>query len=105
MELIWTKLYFLETVKKNYSLTPLGAQRSFMGNDEDQAQEKSVKPLTLQAVDSIHRLINRLEDKLAPVIRPIPESDKKSAPEGSALMQELTSAETRLKSLLLRIHI
>lgn len=76
-----------------------------MTDEENMNKTEAVKPLTLAAVDSIHRLINRLEDKLAPVIRPIPESDKKLAMEGSTLMQELTSAETKLKSLLSRIHI
>lgn len=77
--------------------------------EDDQTENMNktdlIKPQTLLSIDSIHRLINRLEDKLAPVLTSVPESEKKLVNDGSTLMLELTGAENRLKSLLSRIHI
>ena len=62
---------------------------------------------SLKAVGVVHNLINQLEDKLLPVLRPSIGAKETATPEPvqSELMQELAYLQSRLNALLERLHV
>ena len=74
---------------------------------EGQAKATAESPKSLQATKVLHSLLNQLEDKLNPVLRPsMPQADAKNPePVKSELMQELGYLQNRLNSLLERLHV
>jgi hypothetical protein len=79
-------------------------------NEEDQyptAKAEVVQPQSLKATKVLHNLVNQLEDKLNPVLRPNSSAKDGATPEPvkSELMSELGYLQNRLNSLLERLHI
>lgn len=82
-----------------------------MQPDEDRYEGAKVaevsQPQSLKATKVLHNLINQLEDKLIPVLRPTNTAKETATPEPvkSELMQELGYLQNRLNSLLERLHV
>jgi hypothetical protein len=80
-----------------------------MGSEYETAKVAEVsQPQSLKATTVLHNLINQLEDKLLPVLRPSNNSAKDAAspePVKSEIMQELGYLQNRINSLIERIHV
>ena len=72
-------------------------------------EELSAKaqPHSLAKLEMLHGLINRLEDKLSPVLRPLSAAKEAAVPSEikSEVMQELGYLENHLNSLIERLHV
>lgn len=81
-----------------------------MQPDEDRyegAKTAVEAPKSLQAIKILHGLINQLEERLKPVLRPTLPQAAGTNPEvpKSELMQELVYMENHLNSIIDRLHV